>query len=260
MKLNRFAHAIIGLALAAGIPLAAGNAPITHAGSNPTISATWKNGVITVHGSGFGTSDVVDVAVYNGVAAANTNPLTSNVITAQAPVCPTHSIVCILGGATISTTFTTLNPGACVPNQLNLYWYQVVAFDQTTGTASNIATVTPGCGTGQPTAPRSGGPLIAASLDSTTGVISVGGALFTSQGAVAVTLFQDGQPISTQQKTAAIPSPCNPWFCFPTFSTSFATGVTGCANQDYTVVAVDEVSHLVSNEVTVTNNSSQCIQ
>lgn len=257
MKIHSFTRAILGLALATAIPLATVGAPITHAGSNPSITATWKAGVLTVGGSGFANGDSVDVAVYNGLASAGAHPLATAVVTALLPNCAPHTIWCILEGAMIHTSFTSLNPGACDPNGLNILEYQVVAFDQTAGSASEIATVYPTCGTGNPTAPQSGGPTIAASLNAATGVITMGGKFFTAQGSVTVTLFQDGQPVSTVETTASAWS-CGGWLCFPpSASASFATGVIGCANHDYTVVAVDEATNEVSNEAII---SSQCTQ
>jgi hypothetical protein len=256
MKPIRLTRAILGLALAAAIPVATATAPTSHAATHPIITATWKAGVLTVSGGLFTNGGAVDVVVFDGYSAflqpASAKPAAAAVAFAQQGPC--SGIGCIFG-ATFHTSFYTLNPPACStnPNDLNpLTVYEVVAFDETTKTFSNTSTVGAACGTGLHNhAPAPTSPIIYGSLAPATGVISVHGSSFTPKGAVDVAYFLQGEPLSTVHTTAY--PPCTTTICVipGTVFASFTTGVIGCGPNVYTVMAMDEATHHLSNEVRV---------
>jgi hypothetical protein len=257
MNLKTMRCAILGLALAAGIPLSMGNARISHAAGHPLITASWKAGVLTVSGGLFTNGGAADVVVYNGYSAfggppASSKPAATAVTFAQQPPC--SGIACIFG-ARIHTSFYTLNPPPCStnPNDFNpLTEYDVVAFDEATKTVSNMYTVGAACGTGLNNhAPAPASPWITGSLNPTTGVIFMRGSSFTPGGSVDVTYFLHGEPLNSVHTTAA--APCGNMICIipGTVFASFATGVIGCGDNVYTVLAMDEATHHLSNEVQV---------
>lgn len=253
MNLKTVKRAILGLALAAGVPLATLQAPFAHAGSNTFITAAWKAGVLTVNGGFFTNGGIVDIYVYDNSYPQHPG-LDKPVRTAVAIGQPcTGNQFCF--GAYVHASIYTLNPPACDPNSLfNLGGsYDVIAVDEATQSVSNIANVQAHCGSGlglpAPAAPAS--PSLYGSLKG--GNISASGSSFTPAGGVDITLYRDGQPVSTAHTTAT--GPCHTTICLiPGYaSASFSTGSSTCDGHWYTLVALDESTHHLSNEVGLSN-------
>jgi hypothetical protein len=252
MQLRTFKHTILGLALAAGVPLATLQAPFAHAASYTLITATWKAGVLAVNGGFFTAGGIADIFVYDNTYPGHPG-LDKPVRTAVAVGQPcAGKQFCF--GATIHASIYTLNPPACKPGWLNLgASYDVVAVDEATQAVSNIATVHAACGTGlglpAPAAPSS--PALYGSLKG--GLISASGSSFTPGGGADITLYRDGQPLGTQHTTAT--GPCHTTICLipGRVSASFSTGPSTCDGHWYALVALDESTHRLSNEVGLSN-------
>jgi hypothetical protein len=252
MNLRTFKRAILGLALAAGLPLATLQAPFAHAASYTLITATWKGGVLAVNGGFFTAGGIADIYVYDNTYPGHPG-LDKPVRTAVAVGQPcTGQQFCF--GAYIHASLYTLNPPACKPNGLNLgARYDVIAVDEATQAVSNIATVQAACGTGlglpAPAAPPS--PALSGSLKG--GTISASGSSLTAAGAADITLYRDGQPLSTVHTTAT--GPCQTTICLipGAVTASFSTGSSTCDGHRYALVALDESTHRLSSEVGLSN-------
>jgi hypothetical protein len=237
MILKGVKHTILGLALVAGTSLAMGHASVTHASSHGLINATWSAGTLSVNGSFFTVGAAIDVVVFYGSGAVAT---TTTVAT----------------NGNIHRSFSTLTLDGCpTPGNLGLGYtpFAVVAVDRATERFSDIACVAAPCtNNAQPGRHFLPSPLLGGK-NNFKGVVSAWGSAFTPSGGVDVTTFQPspsglfGLPIATSHTTATT-SICAGILCTLAglVSTSFSVPATWCDSTEYSLLAVDDLSHQVS--------------